>query len=317
MENSLFRDCAFKKLQHNDGMCEKPMDVRVLINPNSGLGVGLGPLLERIEDIWGAASRQVLYQLSRSAEDGRAKARRAVEEGADTLLVVGGDGMINTIGAELMGTDVAMGVIPTGSGNGFARHFGIPLQPNKAVEALLTATPTLIDVGVANGRPFFVTCSMAWDAALVKTFEKSPVRGILPYVFAAAYELFEYKSEEFRVCVDEGPEEIFDHPMLFTVANLTQFGGGARIAPEAEADDGKLWLTSALREDVPKLIPSLPKLFDGSIGNVPEVRIQALTSMRVVRETNQPIQVDGELLDSPAEVSISIRPRALKVLVPA
>lgn len=298
-------------------MSAKPKDVRVLINPNSGLGVGLGPLLERIEEFWGGEGQQVMYQLSQSAEDGQAKARRAVEEGADTLIVVGGDGMINTIGAALMDSEVALGVIPTGSGNGFARHFGIPLQPNKAVEALLKATPTRIDVGVANGRPFFVTCSMAWDAALVKTFDKSPVRGILPYVFAAAYELFEYKSEKFRVCIDEGPEELFDHPMLFTVANLTQFGGGARIAPGAKADDGKLWLTCALREDVPKLIPSLPKLFDGTIGKVPEIHIQALTSMRVIRETNQPIQVDGELLESPAEVHISIRPRALNVLVPA
>jgi len=297
-------------------MSAKFQDVRVLINPNSGLGVGLGALLERIESVWGAETRQVMYQLSQSAEDGCAKARRAVEEGADTLIVVGGDGMINTIGAELLDSDVCLGVIPTGSGNGFARHFGIPLQPAKAVEALLKATPTRIDVGVANGRPFFVTCSMAWDAALVKTFEKSPVRGILPYIFAAAYELFDYKSESFRVRIDEGTEQVFDHPMLFTVANLTQFGGGARIAPEAKADDGKLWLTSALREDVPKLIPSLPKLFDGTIGNVPEILIQGLTSMRVVRETNQPIQVDGELMESPAEVLISIRPRALKVLVP-
>lgn len=290
--------------------------IRVLINPNSGLGVGIGTLLNRIEEVWGRDGRVVGYQLSQSEEDGRAKARQAVEEGVDTLIVVGGDGMINTIGAELLDSPVSLGVIPTGSGNGFARHFGIPLQPARAVEALLKAAPTLIDVGVANGRPFFVTCSMAWDAALVKTFEKSPVRGILPYVFAAAYELFEYQSETFQVRMDDGPEEVFDHPMLFTVANLTQFGGGARVAPGAQADDGMLWLTSALREDVPRLIPSLPKLFDGTIDKVPEISIRPLRSMTVRRESDQPIQVDGELLPSPAEVSISIRPRALRVLVP-
>lgn len=292
-------------------------EIRVLINPNSGLGVSLRSLLESIQKHWDHPDSPVSYQFSKSAEDGCAKARRAVEDGVETLLVAGGDGMINTIGAVLLDTPVKLGVIPTGSGNGFARHFGIPLQPNRAVEALKNATATRIDVGVANGRPFFVTCSMAWDAALVKTFEKSPVRGILPYVFAAAYELFEYRSERFRIEIDGQPPERVDHPMLFTVANLTQFGGGARIAPRAQADDGLLWLTTALRDDVPRLIPNLPKLFDGTLHQVDGIQIRALKEMRVLRQTDQPIQVDGELMASPAEVHIRIRPRALNVLVPA
>lgn len=290
--------------------------VRVIINPKSGLGVSLRILLETFEEVWDKDGRVVSYQLTQSAEDGREKARRAVDDGVGTLIVVGGDGVINTIGRELLNSETVLGVVPTGSGNGFARHFGLPLLPSKAVKALATAKPTRIDVGEANGRPFFVTCSMAWDAALVKTFEKSPVRGILPYVFAAAYELFDYKAEIFNVSIDDGPSREFSHPMLFTVANLTQYGGGARIAPKAQADDGFLWLTCALKADIPRLIPNLPKLFDGSIHDVPEVHIQPLRHMRVIRESSQPIQVDGELVDSPAEVNIRILPRALRVLAP-
>ncbi len=291
-------------------------NIRIMINPKSGLGVSMRILMQTFNDVWDCDGREITYQLTKSAEDGRIKARRAIEEGVETLIVVGGDGVINSIGAELLDAPINLGVIPTGSGNGFARHFGINLNPGKAIQQLLQAKPESIDVGMANGRPFFVTCSMAWDAALVKTFEKSPVRGILPYVFAAAYELFDYKSERFRVSIDQAPEKVYDHPMLFTVANLTQFGGGARIAPKAKADDGYLWLTAAFREDVPRLIPSLYKLFDGSIGDVPEINITPLHEMRVRRETGQPIQLDGELVESPPEVHIQLRPKALRVLVP-
>lgn len=290
--------------------------IRVLINPRSGLGVSLRILLDTFQEVWDGDGREVTYQFSRSASDGCDKARRAVDEGVETLIVVGGDGMINTIGSVLLDTDTVLGVIPTGSGNGFARHFGIPLMPSQAVKALIKGTPQSIDVGTANGHPFFVTCSMAWDAAIVKSFEKSPMRGILPYVFAAAYELFDYQAERFRVRMDDQPEEVFEYPMLFTVANLTQYGGGARIAPQAKPDDGSLWLTAALRADVPRLIPSLPKLFDGSIDNVPAIRSKRFQRMTVTRESAQPIQVDGELLESEATVEVGIRPRALRVLVP-
>ena len=129
----------------------------------------------------------VWYQFSKSIGDSRNKVKDAIEHDVDTVIVVGGDGMINSIGNLLLGTGVILGVIPTGSGNGFARHFEIPLQPEKAIRSLAKGRVTEIDVGTANGRPFFITCSLAWDAAIVKSFEKSPVRGILPYVFAATY----------------------------------------------------------------------------------------------------------------------------------
>lgn len=273
-------------------------------------------LLETFQEAWDCNGRSISYQFSKSAEDGCLKAHRAIREGADTIIVVGGDGMINTIGRMLIDQEVNLGVIPTGSGNGFARHFGIPLTPSQAIRALVTGKPQSIDVGTANGNPFFVTCSLAWDAALVRTFEKSPVRGILPYIFAATYELFEYKAELFEITVDDHSPRTLDHPMLFTVANLTQYGGGARIAPHAKADDGKLWLTTALRGDVPRLIPALPKLFDGTIDKVDGVETFSFKRMTVRRENAGPIQLDGEVIDAEAEVDIGILPRALRVLVP-
>jgi YegS/Rv2252/BmrU family lipid kinase len=290
--------------------------ILVLMNPRSGLGISQRKLMEAFEEVWDQPPRVVSYQFSQSMEDGKRKIDQAITDGIDTIFVVGGDGMINTIGGELLNTGITLGVIPAGSGNGFGRHFEIPLQPEKAVQALAKGSIREIDVGMANDRPFFVTCSLAWDAAIVKTFERSPVRGVLPYVFAAAYELFDYKAEEFRIRVDDGPAEAIEEPMLFTIANLTQYGGGALIAPQARADDGKLWLTYARRSDVPKLISQLPKLFEGKINQADGITAREFTRLHVVRESAQPLQVDGELVESTAEVTITIKPKSLKILVP-
>jgi diacylglycerol kinase family enzyme len=141
--------------------------VLVLINPKSGVS---GPYryIAAIEKVWDTPEHDVFFQFSQSAQDGADKARRAIDRGADTVLVVGGDGMVNTIGSVLVNTPVRLGVLPAGSGNGFARHFKIPLHPTEAAEALYNGCTTSIDVGRVNDRLFFVTCSMAWDGALVE-----------------------------------------------------------------------------------------------------------------------------------------------------
>ncbi len=290
--------------------------VRVLVNPRSGLGGSLSETLRVIELAWNERGAEVSYQFSNDVADGVAKTRRAVDEGVDVLLVVGGDGMVNTIGAQLVGSSVAFGVIPTGSGNGFARHFNIPLSAEKAVKALVGAERKLIDVGIANGRAFFVTCSMAWDAALVKYFEKSPIRGILPYIFAGAQGMFEFKAQPFKVVLDENAEHEFPDPLIFTIANLTQFGGGAQIAPEACADDGQLELVVVSRQDLPRMLMELPRLFNGTINQLSQVSTFHFKRLRVIRSSPAEMQLDGELLEAPAEIQVGLRERALRVLVP-
>jgi len=177
--------------------------VRVLINPNSGIGSSFTHTRDALLRHWDLLGTDLTFQFSKSKEDSKTKVQRAIDDGVGTLLVAGGDGMINTIGSLLLGSEIAMGIIPTGSGNGFARHFDIPLDIVKATIALANAKPLAIDVGFANDIPFFVTCSLAWDAALVSAFEKSPVRGILPYVFAGVYEFFEYQLQPFTLILDE------------------------------------------------------------------------------------------------------------------
>jgi diacylglycerol kinase family enzyme len=272
--------------------------------------------LRAIEEAWAEKGASVSYQFSNSVEDGVAKARAAIRAGVDALVVVGGDGMVNTIGAELVGSKVAFGVIPAGSGNGFARHFNIPLSPASAARALASAERKKIDVGTANGRPFFVTCSLAWDAALVTHFEKSPIRGILPYVFAGAQGILEYQPQNFQALLDGSEELQFTEPIVFTIANLTQFGGGARIAPHADASDGFLELVVVERAGLPKVLLELPRLFNGTIDSLSEVTTRRFRKLHVMRPRAAEMQLDGEVVGAPAEVEIGLVERGLTVLVP-
>ncbi|MBU1695390.1 MAG: diacylglycerol kinase family lipid kinase [Verrucomicrobia bacterium] len=290
--------------------------VRVLINPRSGGWWSSQAIQKAFDDYWEGADMDLTYQFSHSVEDGKQKARRAVEEGVDTVLVVGGDGMVNTIGSMLVGTPTALGVIPVGSGNGFARHFNIPLDPESAVRVLRHAKRRAIDVGMANGRPFFVTCSLAWDAALVRSFERFPVRGSLPYVLAAAYELLGYVPQPVEVQLDAEKMSWAD-PLVFTVANLTQYGIGAQIAPRAKPDDGWLELVVVARQDAPRVLASLPRLFNGSFHRLPGVVTKRFRRMTVQRAVPAPIQMDGELVEPTNDVTVEVVPKALTILVPA
>jgi YegS/Rv2252/BmrU family lipid kinase len=287
-----------------------------MVNPKSGLPQSFTALRQALERYWDLPGTELTYQFLQSVADASAKATRAVLDGVDTILVAGGDGTINAVGKVLVGTDVSLGVLPTGSGNGFARHFEIPLSPAKAAQALATAEMKLIDVGVANDETFFVTCSMAWDAAFVRSFQKSPVRGVLPYVFAGVNEFFQYKPQEICVSLDSNEEFCFKDVLVFTIANMTQYGGGAKIAPQAKEDDGYLELVVALHQDVPMLIANLRRLFDGSLDTLPQVITRKFKTMTVRRQTHAEIQIDGDLIDMPNELNVHILPKALKVLVP-
>ena len=293
-----------------------PRKVRVLVNPKSGLGASFDSFWGLIEKQFGRQGADVSYQFSNDIADGRRKAERAVGDGVDTILVAGGDGMVNSIGGVLVGTPVALGVIPTGSGNGFARHFGIPLDVPGAVPALGRARRRAIDVGTANGRPFFVTCSLAWDAAIARRFEAFPFRGIAPYVFAAAAELITYEDQPIHAAIDGGPAQIFPNPILFTVANLTQYGGGAQIAPKARPDDGLMELVVSLRPDLPMLLINIACLFNGTLDQLPQVSTRRFRQMDLHRPKATPIQLDGELVAAGRDVDIRLLPKALWVLVP-
>lgn len=296
------------------------MDVRklrILYNRRSGPGHSrLDAVQQAVTRAWRDVADRAWYFPADAAESDR-MVDAALADGADCLLVCGGDGTVSSVGRRLAGTGVAMGVVPLGSGNGLARHFDQSLDPAESVEQLAAGAPRDIDVGVAGGVPFLVSASVAWDAALVEAYNAIPFRGVASYALAGAWAWFDYKPQPVKATLDGGETLRFEKPFLFSVGNLAGWGGGALIDADASAEDGRLELIAAERRDAPAMLAALPHVFQEGGKALPGVVHRSFRSMAVARPAAAPVQLDGELVDLPACFEVTVRPAALRLLAPA
>ena len=168
-------------------------------------------------------------------------AAQATRQGIRRVLVMGGDGTINETATALRRTQTALGIVPMGSGNGLARHLGLPMQPQRAVVRALAGKPVLIDSGELNDRPFFCTAGLGFEAYVAHEFAQQPIRGLQTYVRTAYRSFWTYRPAEYRVN-DEPTGPLFS----LTMANAGQFGNNAWIAPTANIADGRLELCQIL-----------------------------------------------------------------------
>ena len=162
----------------------------------------------------------------------------AVEKGFDVVVAVGGDGTINEVARALVHTKTSLGVIPCGSGNGFARHIGIPMDVKKAIDFINKAEHTKIDYGKLNDIPFFCACGVGFDALVSNDFAKGNTRGLASYVQKTLIDWVDYKPEVYDVVVDSVKKKY--KAFLIACGNASQFGNNAFITPFASMRDGLL-----------------------------------------------------------------------------
>lgn len=162
-------------------------------------------------------------------------ATQAAQSGIRRVLVMGGDGTVNETARALRKTATALGIIPMGSGNGLARHLGIPMNPQKAIQKAIGGKPVLIDSAELNELPFFCTAGLGFEAYVAHEFAKQPVRGLQTYVRTTYGAFWHYQPASYLINnVPAGP--LFS----LTIANAAQFGNNAWIAPNANVADGLL-----------------------------------------------------------------------------
>lgn len=288
---------------------------RFLVNPFSGVPIVRPPIYTLIEKAFLKSDWDFDIKILRTRGDGRREAARAAEEGIDLVVGAGGDGTLHDIGNGLIGSATALGIVPLGSGNGYARALGIPLDVNRAVQALLTGAPAALDVGEVDGSYFLSTSGVGLDAAVGHEFEKSSIRGGIPYFGIAFREILQYQP--FSVTVECGGESHEFKPLLVTVANTNQFGLGAIIAPKARPDDGLLDVCVIEEFSVLEALLHTPKLFLGEIDQLPNVRIFQTPVVRLTLERAVPGHLDGEPRTLPSDATFRVRPGSLNVWLPA
>jgi YegS/Rv2252/BmrU family lipid kinase len=289
------------------------MPLTLLVNPSSAGGRAL-KLLPRVEQALDARRAVFRVQRTKGLEHGVEQALRAVDAG-EVPVVISGDGMLGAIGGAMAGAETPLGIVPGGRGNDLARVLGIADDPEQAIETVLAGNTRRIDVGEANGKRFLGIVSVGFDSECNRLAnEVRIVRSNLVYLYSLLRTLGGWKPARFTIRVDEERMRISGYSV--SVANNSTFGGGMRIAPGAELDDGEFDIITV--GDVGKLrfIGNLPKVFKGTHVDQDEVRVFRAPQLELSASRPFPVYADGEhLTDLP--VSLRVLPRALSVLVPA
>jgi len=240
-------------------------------------------------------------------------ARQFAGMGFDAVVAVGGDGTVNEVARGLRDTQTAMGILPMGSGNGFARHLDIPVRINRAIEMLNHSEPISVDYGLANGRLFVSTCGTGFDALIADQFAGSTRRGFATYLQNVLKDVLLYRPEVYHL-KGEGID-VTHKAFLMTFANASQWGYEAYIAPKASVQDGKMdicIMSSSALLGAPGLAL---RLFTKSIDNSLFMDTIRAREVWVERETASAFHIDGDPVDMEKDIHIQIVQDGLRVLV--
>lgn len=289
------------------------MKAMLIINPISGVS-GKEGLAEYVAENLRDMGSEVDVRHTRCGGDATRLAQMAVEQGADAVIVAGGDGTVNETATALCGSRVTMGIIPCGSGNGLARHLGIPVDVDGALKVIEEGKSLRCDYATVGDHPFFCTFGVGFDAEVSFRFAKGKKRGKLSYLKSALAEYARYRPQLYRITADGVTLE--RRAMVVAVCNASQYGNNAYIAPRATMTDGMLDVTVVHTTTPLETMIAGADMMAGLIGK--NSSIDTIRGKRVViqREFPGPAHIDGEPLVMGTRIEIECHPGALSIYSP-
>ncbi|TIC87854.1 YegS/Rv2252/BmrU family lipid kinase [Nocardioides sp. GY 10113] len=255
-------------------------DVVVLTNPTAGGGRAPRVRDEALPWLRGAGW-QVRSLVGRDAEEAADLARKALADGADALVVCGGDGLVN-LGLQLVaGTDVALGLLPAGGGNDLARYLGVPRSGGgAAARHLLAAHPRPIDLARLGDRYYATVLAAGFDAVVNERANRMRrPRGQARYTLATLAELRTFRPRPYVLDLDG--VEVRLEASLVAVGNGPSYGGGLRICEGADLHDGLLDVVVVGPLTRADLVRTYPRLFRGSHVHHPQFERHRATRVTV------------------------------------
>lgn len=256
------------------------------------------------------------YEIAETTRPQHARelSKAAAEAGAHIVVAVGGDGTVNEVASGLLYSETALGILPFGSGNGLALHLGIPVDTVEAIQVLNAPMYSTIDGAEANGKPFFCTAGLGFDAQIGRLFATTHTRGFASYIRMSMQEYLRFKPNFYSVRTNgkllEG--DFF----LLTMANAGQYGNNAYISPKADIRDGLIDL--CLLQPFPHY-ESLRlgwQLFHKSMHENPYLEIIQTKEVEINSPTIECMHLDGEFVPLKGKLLMRMLPKSLKVAVP-
>jgi YegS/Rv2252/BmrU family lipid kinase len=298
------------------GAVSAALDARrfaLLVNPASGGGRALEalPQVHATLDELGAAHRTVT---TRSIDHAYEEALHAAAEG-ETLVALGGDGLLRPLAGAIKGTDAALAIVPCGRGNDLARVLGIPTDPAEAARLAVEGEPRLLDVANVEGTPFMGIASLGFDSEANRIANDAKlVRGNAVYLYALLRTLVMWKPATFTITVDGERHEMTGYTVA--VGNSKVYGGGMYILPQAELDDGKLDVMLARKASKLRSAWDVPKLFKGTHGKLDYMEFLRGEEIEVSSDRPFVIYADGDPIGATPAI-MRVERRCLRVIVPS
>jgi len=244
-------------------------------------------------------------------------AKKALDNKADIVVACGGDGTINEVGQSLVKTSILLGIIPLGSGNGFARHFNIPRNINHALDIIFKNFSTIIDVGKINNTFFFSNFGLGIEARFIHEYSKKEIRGLKGYIISFFKTISLYKKQKIEIEFNNVKKIIF--PFLFLVSNTSQQGYNFSITPKAKANDGELELVYSENHSILVLFYNLIISLLIKVKSFQLLKYSEIKKINIIKKDNAPfcLQIDGEILNiNQKKIFLELVPKSLKVIVP-
>lgn len=288
--------------------------IAVVGNPISGRGNGTA-LGESVLVELERRGMQARLFMTEQEGDGARQTRMALDAGAEIVVCIGGDGTLSEVVGELAGRDIPLIIVPAGTGNDFARAFGLPKEPMEALRRQLDGRRTRIDLGAVNGRPFLNVSGSGFDVDVLRKAKeyRSVYPGGKAYRKAVGAVLGHHRAFEAELSVDGGPREHV-YATIVEIANGRYIGGGMHVAPGARYDDG-LFDVIVVGRVWSWAIPLLLPLFIMGV----HVRLPIAKVLRArqatLRRAGMVVNIDGRL-EAMDEARFEIMPGALLVMKP-
>jgi len=241
-------------------------------------------------------------------------ASQAIAEGFDVVVASGGDGTVNEAAKAVMKSDSAMTIIPRGSGNGLARHHHIPFGIKDNLEMILRNNVIQHDAIAINDQFSVNVSGIGFDAHVASLFGKNGKRGLMGYAKLVIGEFRKYTEKEITITInnENSGRKIF----LLAIANSSQFGNNAFIAPDASTHDGIANITLVRKMPILSMPGFALKVFTGSVYSSAFAEKFVAEEMSITSSEEIALHIDGEPSGTHREIKIRTIKNAFKMLVP-
>lgn len=236
------------------------------------------------------------------------------------VVAAGGDGTCNLVAKSLLasGIPASLGIVPLGSANGLATELGISSEPEEAIKVLLTGKEKRLDALHINDKYLCLHLSdLGLNAKVIEEFEKEDgdSRGMLGYFKHLISELVNMEPKTFQIETSRKKFTLDAH--MIAIANASKYGTGAILNPKGRIGDGKFEICIIKPFPAIAIVPITIKFFNGNLEESEFVEIFSCKKVKIINKGKAALQIDGEIIGNPAEVTAQIHPNAFRVLVPA